>query len=154
MQIQRHAMTWQLEYGNTHLLSCSYIKELRQWEPIKLNDSVEFKRFYRFLLKCQAYKQQHQLQELDSTDMLRVVILKVPQLLQDKWNRKVLDTRRKHKREVDFSDIVKFLETETTLIASPTVAGDTTNSQIERQTSPDSTTSYARRQEVCSQEKQ
>ena len=112
------------EYGNPHLLSCSYIKELRQWEPIKLNDSVEFKRFYRFLLKCEAYKQQHKLQELDSTDMLRVVILKVPQSLQDKWNRKVLDTRRKHKREVDFSDIVKFLETETTLMSDPAYSRD------------------------------
>ena len=52
------------------------------------------------------------------------MILKVPQSLQDKWNRKVLDTRRKHKREVDFSDIVKFLETETTLMSDPAYSRD------------------------------
>ena len=49
---------------------------------------------------------------------------------------------------------IRASETETTLTASPTVAEDATAGQIERQTSPDSTTSYARRQEVCSQEKQ
>ena len=49
---------------------------------------------------------------------------------------------------------IRASETETTLTASPEVAEDATAGQIERQTSPDSTTSYARRQLVCSQEKQ
>ena len=43
-------------YGNVHLVSSSYLKELRDWEIIKQNDAAGFKRFFRFLLKCQAYK--------------------------------------------------------------------------------------------------
>ena len=46
---------------------------------------------------------------------------------------------------------IRASETETTLTASPEVAEDATAGQIERQTSPDSTTSYARRQQVISQ---
>ena len=49
---------------------------------------------------------------------------------------------------------IRASETETTLTASPAVAEDATAGQIERQSSPDSTTSYARQQQVCSQEKQ
>ena len=49
---------------------------------------------------------------------------------------------------------IRASETETTLTASPAVAEGATGGQIERQSSPDSTTSYARQQEVCSQDKQ
>ena len=65
------------EYGNQHLLSCSYIKELRQWKNIKESDVAGFKKIYRFLLKCQAYKCNNRLQELDSTDMIQTVISKL-----------------------------------------------------------------------------
>ena len=49
---------------------------------------------------------------------------------------------------------IRASETETTLTASPAVAEGATGGQIERQSSPDSTTSYARQQQVASHEKQ
>ena len=49
---------------------------------------------------------------------------------------------------------IRASETETTLTASPAVAEGATAGQIERQSSPDSTTSYARQQQVASHEKQ
>ena len=49
---------------------------------------------------------------------------------------------------------IRASETDTTLTANPAVAEDATAGQIERQSSPDSTTSYARQQQVASHEKQ
>ena len=32
------------EYGSTHLILCSYIRELHQWETIKQHDTVSYKK--------------------------------------------------------------------------------------------------------------
>ena len=95
------------EYGNPHLIHQSYLKELRQWEAIKTNDTVAYKKLYRFLLKCETYKESYQLKELDSTEMIRGVICKVHQPLQDRWNRKAAIIRTNESREADFSDLLK-----------------------------------------------
>ena len=97
------------EYGNPHLIHQSYIKELRQWEPIKPNDTSAYKKLYRFLLKCQTYKTTYNLKELDSTDMIRAVIRKVHSSLQERWNRKAVNIRKSNSREPDFSDLLKFV---------------------------------------------
>ena len=68
------------EYGNPHLIHQSYIAQLRKWDGIKSNDTDGYKKLYRFLLKCQTYKTSYELKELDSTDMIRNVIRKVPAL--------------------------------------------------------------------------
>ena len=64
------------EYGNPHLISCKYIKELRQWELLKATDTASYKKLNRFLLKCTAYKGGDRLKELDSTDMICTIICK------------------------------------------------------------------------------
>ncbi len=112
------------EYGNTHLVSSSYIKELRNWETIKQHDSSGYKKFYRFLLKCQAYKAQGRLSELDSTDVIRTMISKVPTPHQEKWNRKASEIRRRNDREADFSDFIVFFENETALLSDPAYSRD------------------------------
>ena len=112
------------EYGNTHLVSSSYIKELRNWETIKQHDSSAYKKFYRFLLKCKAYKAHGRLSELDCTDMIKTMISKVPASHQEKWNRKASGIRKKKDREADFSDFISFFEEETTLLSDPAYSRD------------------------------
>ena len=113
-----------LEYGNPHLIHRSYIKELRQWEPIKDNDTAAYKKLYRFLLKCQTYKHTYRLTELDSTDILQTVIRKTPSL-QERWNRKAVNIRRASPpREPDFADLIKFIEYEVALLSDPSYSKD------------------------------
>ena len=112
------------EYGNPHLIHQSYIKELRQWEPIKPNDTSAYKKLYRFLLKCQTYKTTYNLKELDSTDMIRAVIRKVHSSLQERWNRKAVNIRKSNSREPDFSDLLKFVEYEVALLSDPSYSKD------------------------------
>ena len=106
------------EYGNMHLLSCSYLKQLRQWEAISDDDPVGFKKLYRFLLKCQTFKQLDRLQELDSTDVLATIISKVHPSHQSRWNRRAVEIRRGGK-EANFADLVKFFEKEAEMLNDP-----------------------------------
>ena len=112
------------EYGNPHILSCSYLKELRLWKPVKENDAAAFKKFYRFLLKCQTYKSNNRLGELDSTDMIRVVISKVHASHQNRWLRKALEIRRRYEKEADFNDLVKFFGREAEVLSDPAYSRD------------------------------
>ena len=111
------------EYGNPHLIHRSYIGELRNWDPIKPNDTVAYKKLYRFLLKCQTYKTTYKLTELDSTDMIQTVIHKLP-ALQDRWNRKAVSIRRDSSKDPIFSDLLKFFEYEVTLLSDPAYSKD------------------------------
>ena len=104
------------EYGNPYRISCLYIKELRQWDPVKQYDTVAFKKFYRFLLKCETYRIEGNLQELNSTDMIKTIISKIHTTYQERWNRRASDTRLRQHREADFSDLVKFVEAEMILM--------------------------------------
>ena len=112
------------EYGNHHLISCSYIKELRGWKPVKENDTPGFKKLLRFLLKCQAYKSGDRLQELDSTDMIQTVISKVYSSVQVRWARKAVEIRRKSSRDAKFDDLIRFLEGEAEILSDPAYSRD------------------------------
>ena len=107
------------EYGNPHLLSCSYLKELRLWKKVEENDASAFKKFYRFLLKCQAYKKDRRLMELDSTDIIKTVISKLHVSHQGRWARKSLDIRTKLSKEADFNDLVAFMAKEAEVLCDP-----------------------------------
>ena len=106
------------EYGNDHLLSCSYIKELRKWKKVSEDDVDGFKKLYRFLLKCKSYKRDGILQELDSTDMIATVIAKTHPRHQGRWNRKAVDMRQTG-TEAKFDDLVLFFEKEVEVLNDP-----------------------------------
>ena len=112
------------EYGNPHLIHQSYIRELRQWEQLKPNDTAGYKKLNRFLLKCQTYKTTYNLKELDSAEMIRTVIRKVHSSLQERWNRKAVNIRKNDSREPDFSDLLKFVEYEVALLSDPSYSKD------------------------------
>ena len=112
------------EYGNPHVLSCSYLKELRGWKLPKEHDAPSFKKLYRFLLKCQAYKSSDRLQELDSTDIIKTVISKVHTSIQGRWVRKTHEIRRNHSRDANFDDLVGFMERESEILSDPAYSRD------------------------------
>ena len=100
------------------MLSCSYLRELRQWKNIAENEADGFKKLYRFLLRCQTYKEGGRLTELDSTDMIATIVSKLHNGHQGRWNRKAVDIRRSG-GEANFSDLVSFFEKETEILNDP-----------------------------------
>ena len=108
------------EYGNEHLLANSYLKELRSWPAVKQNDADALKKFHRFLIKCQAYKSGPKLRELDSPELIRILILKLHTTYQERWNRVADKTRRKKRCEPNFDNFVEFVSEEKSVLCNPT----------------------------------
>ena len=107
------------EYGNKYKVSCAFMEELRTWPQLKANDSSAFKRFYRFLLRCQTLQKGGELDVLNSPMAIRQIQLKLPSSQQDSWSKIVEKTRRDKRREANFGDFVKFIDFECSVISDP-----------------------------------
>ena len=97
------------EYGSPHVIVSAYLQELQDWPVVKSTDSAGFRKLYRFLLRCQTYKNEHRLQELDSSTTIRHIVHKLDTSLQDKWSILAEKTRRTG-RNVKFIDLVQFID--------------------------------------------
>ena len=97
------------EYGSPHIIASSYLRELETWPIVKNTDTSEFRKLYRFLLRCQVYKTNSRLQELDSSSKIRSIVIKLHSSLQEEWSILVERTRRIG-RYVNFNDSVEFID--------------------------------------------
>lgn len=108
------------EYGNSHKVTAAYMKELRSWGPIRAGDVVEFKRFHRFLLKCNTNRKgDSHLSLLDNPETLRSLQSKLPYKLQERWTRRAVSRREASGKELDFSDFFEFIDTECKVLDDP-----------------------------------
>ena len=101
------------------LVTNSYLKELRLWPAVRLNDTVAFKDFHQFLVKCQTYKEGTRLLELDSADVIRTLVLKLHSGYHERWNRAATKIRMKTNQAATFKDLVDFIEEEKKLLCNP-----------------------------------
>ena len=112
------------EYGDPHATTCAYLNELRSWPPIRSNDAKAYKGFYRFLLKCQSFKNEERLTELDSTDMIRTMLSRFATPVQEAWNKAACKIRDTQKREAVFDDLVLFVDYQSRLLNNPAYSRD------------------------------
>ncbi|XP_057294388.1 uncharacterized protein LOC130622946 [Hydractinia symbiolongicarpus] len=106
-------------YGDQFRIANAYRKELREWPTLRAGDSEAFRKFYTFLIKCYGGLERQIKSELTSPEVLRQLQSKLPQALQQRWNRTVLNVRRKNHHEAELRDFVDFMEQETTLENDP-----------------------------------
>ena len=97
------------EFGSSHTITCAYLKQLEEWPQVKLTDTVSFRKLYRFLRQCKAYKSDNRLQELDSSSTLKGIIQKLHSSYQEDWSIKA-EKRRREGRNVTFDDLVYFVD--------------------------------------------
>lgn len=108
------------EYGDPHKVSAAYMTELRVWKTITAGNVREFKRFYRFLLKCNTNRKEDKyLTLLDNPDTLRNLQSKLPHKLQERWTRKAVQCRERNGTELVFSDFLEFVEMECKVLEDP-----------------------------------
>jgi hypothetical protein len=108
------------EYGDKQLLVNLYLNKLRKWPKIPLNNPTAYKKLHRFLLSGLTYKRDGTLNELDSETVIRTCILaKMDRSIQDKWLNKVVRAREKNQAELNFKDLVKFVEHISLLASEP-----------------------------------
>ena len=112
------------EYGDLHETTCAYLKELHKWPSIRNSDAKGYKSLYRFLLKCQSFKNSSRLAELDSTDKIRMVLSKFAIPVQETWNRNACKIREGNNREANFDDLVSFIDVQCRLLNNPSYSRD------------------------------
>ena len=66
-------------YGNPHKSLVSYRREIKQWPQIKFGDAKNYRKFDNFLLKCRSVSASHRWNALDTTDMLCIMVSKLPE---------------------------------------------------------------------------
>ena len=84
-----------------------YRKETKAWPIIKSGDAEGYQRFYNFLRKCQSITQSTQWNQLDTPDIICMLLANLPGPTGDKWARRVLSIRR---RKIRKSDLIDFIE--------------------------------------------
>ena len=55
-------------------------------QPLKAGDAAAFLKLFSFLIKCQTMRVGSKHIPLDTPEMICMILAKLPQLLQDRWN--------------------------------------------------------------------
>ena len=94
-------------------------KEIQTWPQVKNGDADSFQKFYNFLVKCENITQSSQWNPRDTTDVICMLLAKLPGNLRDKWVRLVVKGRRKEQRKAALYDFIDLISKETMLISDP-----------------------------------
>ena len=93
----------------------SYRKEVKLWPEVRAGVATGYRNYYNFLLKCQSICSTCKESNLDSPEVLRMLISKFPCYIRESWNRKVLFIRRTHKGDPKLFDLLRFVKEESML---------------------------------------
>ena len=87
------------KYGYLHRLLGSYRKEIKECQKLKLGDIGGFRKFSSFLVRRQSVTGRENWNLLDTADIICLLVSKLPDTLQHKWNRRIFNIRRnRHNR--------------------------------------------------------
>ena len=107
------------KYGNPHRIIAAYRKEIKTQPKLKPADGATFQNLHNFLIKCESATYGQTWNALDTSEVLCLVLSKLPGHTRKRWNRTVMSTWRKYSREPDFADLIQFVEDEATLVNDP-----------------------------------
>ena len=97
----------------------SYRKEIKPWPEIRAGDATGYGNCYNFLLTSQGICSTCKGSNLDSPEILCMLISKFPGYVRERWNRKVLSIKRTHKRDPKLFDLLRFVKEESMLVNDP-----------------------------------
>ena len=84
--------------GNPYKLIVSYRKDIKQMTKIKSGDAAAYRSLFNFLIKCQSLEYGSQ-NLLDTPDVIRMILAKVPGYLQNRWNKNGQKIRKTQMRK-------------------------------------------------------
>ena len=119
----------EIEYGSKEVVTECYLKKIREWPSLKQSDTAKFKELHWFLLQCQTYKKSGLLCELDSTSIIRSIVAKLHTSYHDKWACKVECIKRSDGRQVNFNDLVGFVDFHLSCVNNPSFSFDAMNEE-------------------------
>ena len=92
---------------------------MKNWQPIKFGDAIDFRRFHNFLLRDKNVATGQKWNTLDTPDILCMLTSKLPSGIMERWNREVLKIRRQQHQEPNLKDLTKYVEGEAILMSDP-----------------------------------
>ena len=125
-------MLLEKRYGDPHRLLQSYRKEIKELQQLKLGDAAGFRKFSNFLVRCQNVTGRDNWNLLDNPDIICLFLSKLPGVLLDRWNRRVFNIRRNSTMEPILSDIILFIDEESTLLNNPWFSRDAVSQYQEK----------------------
>ena len=111
-------------YRDPHQLLESYRKEIKEWHQLKLGDAAGFRKFSKFLVRCQNVTGRDNWNLLDNPDIICLLLSELPGVLLDRWKRRVINMRRNSTMEPSLSDLILFIDEETTILNVPLFSRD------------------------------
>ena len=106
-------------FGDPHITTASYCKEIKQWPQIKAGDAGTYRRFQNFLVKCENIDHLQSWNGLNTPDIICMLLSKLPGSVRDKFSWKVLTIRRRGNREPEMADFIQFVNDETLIVTDP-----------------------------------
>ena len=105
-------------YEDPYTIFLTYRKEARNCPKLKFGDAKGFRKFYNFLVKCEGEAKEQLWNAINTPDILCMLVSKLPNGLIDRSNRTAYNIRRQE-CEPSLSDLMKFVDQETTLVNDP-----------------------------------
>ena len=93
------------QYGNPHKLQVSYKKEIKQMPKIKPGDAAAYRRLFNF-----------KYQSLECSNVICIILAKLPGYLQDRWNRNMQKIRKVQMKQPGLNDHKNLIEDEMVLV--------------------------------------
>ena len=79
-------------------------------------DAAGFRKFSKFLVQCPNVTGRDNWNLLDNLYVISLLLSKLPGVLQDRWNRRVFNMRKSSTTEPTLSDLIAFIDEDTTLL--------------------------------------
>ena len=118
--------------GDPLKILTSYFREIKKSPGIRAGDAIAFRQLHNFILKCESVISMQNWNALDSPETLSMMISKFPQHIRDRWNRKVLNLRKRHQKEPRLSDLSYFIEEESALVNDPLFSNSAVDEYLEK----------------------
>lgn len=114
---------WQLlekRFGDPFIIGKSFRDKLHGWPKISYKDGCELREFADFLKSCEAAMPHIKtLEVLNDCTESQKILLKLPDWLVSRWNRKAMEARQENARYPPFKVLVDFLSKEADLACDP-----------------------------------
>ena len=96
-------------YGDPLKILTSYRREILKWPSIRAGDATASRQFHNFLLAYESVISMQSWNALTSPEKLSKIKSKFPRHVRYKWNRKVLNLRKRQIKEPTLSDYLLLL---------------------------------------------
>lgn len=120
----------QEHFGNEHRITAAYREKVLSWPMVKPEDVKSLQTYALLLRECgNAMEDIQYMTELDMPANMKMVIMKLPYKLREKWRNTACNIMENSNRRALFFDIVTFIERQVKIVSDP-VFGNIQNAQL------------------------